>query len=81
MTKNLDIEGLKSIVDSYDIFYIDLWGVVHDGISLNKDAINVLNELQKNNVIDLKLFYKRLDANSNCEKKKIKYVALVKLIS
>ena len=44
-------------------------------------GFETLNELQKNNVIDLKLFYKRLDANSNCEKKKIKYVALVKLIS
>ena len=44
-------------------------------------GFETLNGLQKNNVIDLKLFYKRLDANSNCEKKKIKYVALVKLIS
>ena len=44
-------------------------------------GFETLKELQKNNVIDLKLFYKRLDANSNCEKKKIKYVALVKLIS
>ena len=42
-------------------------------------GFETLKELQKNNVIDLKLFYKRLDANSNC--KKIKYVALVKLIS
>ena len=44
-------------------------------------GFETLKELQKNNVIDLKLFYKRLDANSYCEKKKIKYVALVKLIS
>ena len=49
MTKNLDEKGLSSIALDYSLFYIDLWGVVHDGISLHKEAINVLNELQKNN--------------------------------
>ena len=48
MTKNLDQEGLSSIVHDYSLFYIDLWGVVHNGISLHKEAIKVLNELQKN---------------------------------
>jgi len=47
MTKNLDQEGLSSIAQNYSLFYIDLWGVVHNGISLNKQAINVLEELQK----------------------------------
>ena len=36
MTKNLDKEGLRSIVANYDIFYIDLWGVVHNGIASQK---------------------------------------------
>ena len=45
MTKNLDIDGLKSIVDSYDIFYIDLWGVVHNGLKLHQGAILALKEL------------------------------------
>ena len=49
MTKNLDQEGLCSIAQNYSLFYIDLWGVIHDGISLHEEAINVLNELQKNN--------------------------------
>ena len=35
MTKNLDKEGLKSIVDNYQLFYVDLWGVVHNGITLH----------------------------------------------
>ena len=48
MTKNLDQEGLSSIAQNYSLFYIDLWGVVHDGISLHKEAIKTLNELQKN---------------------------------
>ena len=47
MTKNLDTNGLQSIADNYDLFYIDLWGVVHNGVSLNEKAIAVLNELLK----------------------------------
>ena len=47
MTKNLDKEGLKSIVGNYDIFYIDLWGVIHNGVTLHKKAIETLNELSK----------------------------------
>ena len=49
MTKNLDTEGLKSIVDNYDLFYIDLWGVVHDGIKLHNQASIALKELLKMN--------------------------------
>ena len=47
MTKNLDKEGLCSIVDNYQLFYVDLWGVVHNGVSLHKEAINVLKEITK----------------------------------
>ena len=46
MTKNLDQEGLRSIVENYDLYYIDLWGVVHNGINLHLEAIKVLNELE-----------------------------------
>jgi len=42
MTKNLDNKGLKSIVENYDLFFIDLWGVVHNGIRLHKNAIKTL---------------------------------------
>jgi len=47
MTKNLDNDGLRSIVENYDIFYIDLWGVVHDGIALHKSAIEALEGITK----------------------------------
>ena len=47
MTKNLDKEGLCSIVDNYQLFYVDLWGVVHNGISLHKEAIKALKEITK----------------------------------
>ena len=49
MTKNLDNEGLSSIVDNYQLFYIDLWGVIHNGISLHNEAIKALNEITKKN--------------------------------
>ena len=49
MTKNLDLNGLKSIADNYDLFYIDLWGVIHNGIKLHEKAIIVLKELSKKN--------------------------------
>ncbi len=49
MTKNLDKEGLGSIVDKYQLFYIDLWGVVHNGIKLHQDAINTLKQISKKN--------------------------------
>ena len=47
MSENLDNNGLRSIVENYDIFYIDLWGVVHNGINLHKNAIEALEEITK----------------------------------
>ena len=47
MTKNLDKDGLRAIADQYQLFYIDLWGVTHDGVKLFQNAIKTLNELRK----------------------------------
>ena len=47
MSQNLDNNGLRSIANKYDIFYIDLWGVVHNGIKLHKNAIEALEEITK----------------------------------
>ena len=47
MSENLDNDGLRSIAENYDIFYIDLWGVVHNGINLHKNAIETLEEITK----------------------------------
>ena len=49
MTKNLDIEGLSSIADNYQLFYIDLWGVIHNGINLHDEAVNALKQITKMN--------------------------------
>ena len=42
-------KGLREIVNNYEIFSIDLWGVVHNGVSLNSGAIEVLDNLKKEN--------------------------------
>ena len=47
MTKNLDNEGLSSIADNYELFYVDLWGVVHNGVTLHLEAIKALKEINK----------------------------------
>ena len=47
MSENLDNNGLRSIAENYDIFYIDLWGVVHNGINLHKNALEALKEITK----------------------------------
>ena len=49
MTVNLEQIGLSSIVDEFDLFFIDIWGVVHNGIKLYPDAINVLERLNDKN--------------------------------
>ena len=41
--------GLKSVYKEYDVFLIDLWGVVHNGINLNQSAMEVLKNLNLNN--------------------------------
>ena len=46
MRKKL-INGLKEIYEGYDTFFIDLWGVIHNGVELYPKAINVLNNLNK----------------------------------
>ena len=42
------LEHLSEIYKAYDTFVIDLWGVMHDGISLNASAIRAVDELFKN---------------------------------
>ncbi len=49
MIKNLEETGLKSIASHYDLFFIDIWGVIHNGIKLHENAVTVLEELSKNN--------------------------------
>ena len=39
------LEHLGEIAKNYDTFIIDLWGVIHNGIQLNEDAILTIEKL------------------------------------
>ena len=44
---NKVITGLREIYEHYDAFFIDLWGVIHNGIHLYPKAIEVIGNLHK----------------------------------
>ena len=48
MSKKI-IKGLRTIYEKYDAFFVDLWGVMHNGIQLYPGAIEVLEKLYKLN--------------------------------
>jgi len=48
MKTNL-IKGLNQVQSKYDAFFIDLWGVIHNGIKLYPGAVKVLENLNKLN--------------------------------
>ena len=43
------IKGLREVYSKYDTFFIDLWGVIHNGIQIYPGAIDVLKNLNKLN--------------------------------
>lgn len=43
------ISSLQEIVDHYDAYIIDLWGVVHDGVTPYRHARNCLSSLKQHN--------------------------------
>ena len=49
MPQNLDKDGLRSRINNYDLFFIDIWGVVHNGLQIFQDSIEVLENLKINN--------------------------------
>ena len=47
MQPRLLSNGLNEIYEKYDAFFIDLWGVIHDGVQLIQSANDVLHHLKK----------------------------------
>jgi len=41
------IKGLREVQSKYDAFFIDLWGVIHNGVQIYPEAIDVLENLIK----------------------------------
>ena len=51
MSDLIKLTTLKDIEDEYNIFFIDLWGVIHNGLELFENVKNVLNRLKKKNKV------------------------------
>ncbi len=49
MSQNLDNPGLRSIFNQYNLFYIDIWGVIHNGVEIFNDSLEVLQNLKNEN--------------------------------
>ena len=47
MTINLDKTGLKSIINDIDLLFIDIWGVLHNGVKLYEESVDVLDKLEQ----------------------------------
>ena len=43
------LNHLEEIYNSYDTFIIDLWGVMHNGVKLNDNAIEAIDHLISKN--------------------------------
>ena len=43
-----NLNHLSEIFNFYDTYIIDLWGVMHNGISLNSKAVEVIEKLSEN---------------------------------
>ncbi len=43
------LSNFSKICNQYDVFLIDLWGVMHNGIRLNPGAIKTVENLSNNN--------------------------------
>ena len=49
MTLNLDESGLESIINDFDLLFIDIWGVLHNGINLFNDSVYALDQIERLN--------------------------------
>ena len=52
MNNPVFLSGLNKIYSKFDIFFVDLWGVVHNGIECYSEALKVLKNIKKNNEIN-----------------------------
>ena len=43
-----ELKHLSEVYKNYDTFVIDLWGVIHNGVVLNANAVEVVDQLKNN---------------------------------
>ena len=41
------LNGFSSLIDRYDAFIVDLWGVLHDGVAAFPDALDCLGRMKR----------------------------------
>lgn len=41
------VQGIRDIVDDYDVFLLDMWGVMHDGFNAYEGVIDVVQKLRQ----------------------------------
>ena len=49
LPKTSELKGMREVADKYDAYFIDLWGVMHNGLECFPDALSVLEYLKKKN--------------------------------
>ena len=53
MNNPVFLSGLNKIYSRFDIFFVDLWGVVHNGVECYSDALKALKKIKKSKKIVL----------------------------
>jgi len=53
MNNPVFLRGLNKIYSSFDIFFVDLWGVIHNGVQCYSEALKALKNIKKNKKIIL----------------------------
>jgi len=43
------LKGISEISDKFDVYFIDLWGVIHNGVQCYPEALKVLEKLKEQN--------------------------------
>ena len=46
MNNLIELKNLSEIYENYDVFFIDLWGVVHNGEKIFNGISKVLDEIK-----------------------------------
>lgn len=64
------VSGIRDIVDDYDVFLLDMWGVMHDGFNAYEGVIDTVKQLRKAN--------KKLIILSNSSQRKDKSISNLK---
>ena len=54
MNNSIKLKNFSEIYENYDVFFIDLWGVVHNGEKIFNGINKVLNEIK---LLNKKVFF------------------------